>query len=833
MAVLILLCGMPTLPVAAQATTAQRSYLQGPSDQAQPLLAGLLVNGKDSGANITLLRRGDCYAADIDQFAAAIGTRVRTVGTQLHLATPLGDAVIAESTVIRRGDARYVPIAALGSATAARIDFDSQEFALRVDLPWSPGATAEATARSRVQAHETPDIRAPVASLSAIHSEAYLTRQSGTNAWSSFTDLQGALGPGSWRARILTAPGGRSAMQGYGWMLDRGNSRTYLGHDQVALDPLLPYANLTGVQYAWSTRPDLTFGNDLANNEIAASRMQGGQILSGGDAPPGGIAELRVDGKVVARTVIRLDGTWEFRGILLRSDAFAEVALYRRFGDGAPLRVEQISASTSPRSLPAGTVVSYAGLGLDGNPLDSSIPTHGVGGFYQMRWGVSDHLTVDGSVQRAGGRSYAATNAIFGLGAVGTWGVGLAHSGSANAWSVQGNGQRDGWFWNALALERGPNYFPGISDRQTDRYAEFGRHIDPRLDISLVGRDVHDPASGNNYRYLKPAFNWRPTDSFSISARPDYSGRYAYAANWAVRADTRLSVSRYAGISQVDLARTLPYGLQLDLAATRDPRLGTRYSQVLSGTWARSRPVIWSAGALEGNGRLGYLLDAAMEAIPGLSVHMQLYDDPINRGATGGPILQFSMVADFAVTPSGLARGSYSTQATRRGAISGKLIGELPQNVKLSDLAGVMVLVDGKPLGRLDGSGHYLVSDLAPGIYRLQLDSENLPIDLMPPEKRPLVEVRSGATTRADFAMQLRLGFAGRVTAVDGSPRAGLRVTATNAQGRIVATTQTDARGYYRLDQLPVSSYTVRAGPASRQVTIQRAFVYGQNLTVR
>ena len=800
------------------------------------MLVGVLVNGRDTGVDINLLPDASGgYDADIDQFAAAIQTRVRSGSGTLLIPTPLGDATFAATSIIQRGSARYIPVTRLAAALASEVRFDSAEYALRVTLPWTPGASADNSDADRASmAHETPDIRAPMASLSTIHSEAYFSRQNGIDSLSTLTDLQGALGPGSWRTRILTAnPGRRQAMQNYGWTLDRGNSRYYLGHSQVTLDPLLPYANLTGMQYAWSTRPDISYGSDLANNELVATQTLGGQALSGRNAPAGGVAELRVNGQVVARTPIRLDGTWEFRDIALRGTEFAEVALYRRFGDGTPTRVVPVSSATSPRSLPAGMLVSYAGLGVDGNPLDPAIRTHGMGGFYQMRWGVSDRLTVDASAQRAGGRNYGVSNAIVGLGMLGTWGFGVARSGSTNGWSIQGNGQYGMWFWNGFARHYGAGYFPGVDTVQSDRYGEFGGHITAHLDLSLVGRDASDPFSGRRYRFIKPAVNWAVNDRFNLSARPDYNGSYTYAANWAVRDDTRVMLSRYVGISQLELVHALPHDMQLDLAATHDAARGMRYSQTLSGLWAHAHPLSWSAGLLEGSRRIGYLLDAAVETIPGLSVHMQLYDDPVNRYLGGGATLQLSIVADFAVTSSGLARGSFSALAARRGSISGRVTGELPADVKWSDLAGIQVLLDGKPRGTLDSNGHYLVNDLPPGIYQLQMDSEKLPIDLLPPAKHPLVEVRSGATTRADFAMRLVLGFAGRVVDAQGQPRGDATVSAIDAQGHVAATTRTDVRGYYRIDQLPPGSYSVRAGTASRAVTLQRAFVYGRDLVVK
>ncbi|MBU6246347.1 MAG: carboxypeptidase regulatory-like domain-containing protein [Xanthomonadaceae bacterium] len=836
----LLACAFSLAAVLSPAAVAQvaATAVGAPVAAAHKLLAGITVNGRSPASGIDLLDLGHGrYRANLDQFAAAIQTRVIAQGDAVVLPTPLGNARIPGSAILSLDGARFVPVRTLAHALAGRIAFDQGEFALEVTLPWSPGATPDTGEGSSgiTAPSETPDIRAPVASLSTIHSEAYLTRQGGIDSLATLTDLGGALGPGAWRTRILTSsPGGRQSMQDYGWLLDRGRSRLYLGHSQLALDPLLPYANLTGMQYAWSNRPDLSYGDTLANNQLVATQTLGGQSLSGRDAPPGGIAELRVDGKVVARTAIRLDGSWAFRNVTLRGTEFAQVALYERFGDGTPTRVVNVNAATSPRALPAGTLVSYAGLGADGNPLDPAIRTHGLGGFYQVRWGVSDRLTLDASAQHAGGRDYGATNAIMGLGALGTWGVGIARSGGAAAWSVQGDGQRGMWFWNGYARRYGSNYFPGVAAVQSDRYGELGARISPRLNVSLVGRDATDPFSAHRYVFVRPAVDWSVTDRFSVGARPDYNGQYTYAASWDVRNDIRLMLSRYVGISQLELTHALDDGLQVDLSVTRDPQRGTRFAQTLSGLWTGGHPFSWTASLLEGSSRIGYLLDAATEAIPGLSMHVQVYNDP-TRGPSGigsGTTLQLSLVADFAVTPSGLARGAFSATVARRGGISGKVTGDLPEGVHWSDLAGVRVLVDGRPVGQLDARGHYLVSDLAPGVYRLQMDTEKLPIDLQPPSKQPLVEVRAGATTRADFAMQLRVGMAGRLTDGAGKPLAGAVVRVLDASGQLVTSVYSNALGYFRVDQLAPGDYTLQSGTARRRVRLDRRFVYGQDLTL-
>ena len=814
----------------AAALPAPPSYIASASHQTQ--VAGFFLDGKDSGQSISLLPlpQGG-YAVDLDQFARRIGTLVQAQGPLLILPTPLGNAQLQTAQAIQHDQHRYFPIAPLAKALGAKIAFDEQEFALKTELPWNPGSAAPGAALSAQQVK--PDIYAPSLSLSSWHSEAYFTRLGGSDTLSTYTDLGGALGPGFWRMSYYTNPGGQNRLSNYGWILDQGNGRWMLGEDQLALDPLLPYAQLTGAQYAWTNQPGLVYGAAVGADQLVASQLQGGRTVSGGDGPPGGIAELRINGKPIARTAIRLDGTWQFRDVLLRGDERVEVALYQRFGDGTPVRIQQVNVASSAQALPAGTVISYGGVGADGNPLDPLVGTHGLGGFYQLRYGLNQQWTLGSTVQRAGGQDYGIVNAVGGFGSLGTWGMTLGRNGSASAWSVSGNGQSKSVSWSGYAIQRGANYFPGYTAESYDRYATLNWNAQADLGLSLSGRDAYDPTLDQNVRFLKPGFSWRPYASLGLSAMPDYFGNYAWNASWLPDARDQVSLSRYSGVNQAQWQHSFRDGYSTTLAATHDGYLGTRYSALLSGLWRGPRPILWTAGLLQGRGRFGYLLDAAVEAIPGLSAHLQVQNDPLNAAipGVGGLLVQFVLVADFAVTPSGLTRGSMGSYAARVGVIAGRVSGELPANVHWSDLAGVPLLVDGRPRGKLDRDGHYLIPNLAPGVYRVQLDAEHMPIDLVPDTAAPWVQVRAGVTTTANFHVSLRLGFAGRVTR-DGQPLANVAIEILDAQGKAVKTLSSDQWGYYRVDDLPPGTYTVRADGASRSVTLQRAFLYQQDLAV-
>ncbi len=145
------------------------------------------------------------------------------------------------------------------------------------------------------------------------------------------------------------------------------------------------------------------------------------------------------------------------------------------------------------------------------------------------------------------------------------------------------------------------------------------------------------------------------------------------------------------------------------------------------------------------------------------------------------------------------------------------------------------MLLDGQLRGSVDARGRFLLDDVPSGVYALALDSEKLPLEYQPSDPVRRVQVRAGAVTRLDFAIALRLGFAGRVSGPDGAGRAELALEVHDAEGKRVAQGRSDAWGYYRFDGLPPGRYRVQSadGAVQREVVLERSFVFDVNLSVR
>ena len=831
-----LLCGLVLLfPAPAPAHAADLSA--GPSypyfrqvrnesgpTQARLLLAVAIVDGRESQISIALRRApGDgAYGVSLETLAKVLGVAI-TAGEDggFSVDTPLGKAAFTAAEVTADRGGNFVDMSMLASRLGCRMRFDESEFALIVDTGWRDlpaGQTQPALALPI-------DVHAPNLSLSRWRTELVSQYAGGDITSTAITDLGGALGPGYWQAQILDGIDHRPRVGELFWVMDRGPSRWLIGQQRVAINPLLPGFDLSGVQMAYTNSPEYLYSQSPLSGQIVPYAASPLTVVEG-EGPAGGIAELQLDGQVLMRQTIGLDGRYEFRNVPASTvNAIRlEVAIYEFRDVGVPMRIDRVYAQASNLQLPEGTWVSYAGAGLNGRRLDSLDTAGGSAGFYQFRYGLSPALTVDAVIQGIDGNRYGSVGAAASLGPLGAWAMyGARNSEGGGAWSVLGEGGRNGWFWHAYAQHFDAGFNEGLDLNTSDgaiesRSVEFGRMLGRRARISLVHGQRTD-AFGETIEYTKPALDWRPLDSLSLSARPDYQGDYSYAASWHPGARSHVGLTRYGDRTEAMAEYDFNSGYRLMATRLHQDELGERSGLFLRRQAFGARHLSWTLGALQGDGETGYYIEGGMEVRPGLHARLDVLKDPLIRTASeSSPTVTLNLVADFAVTGSGLARGSYNVALQQVGGISGALGGDLPAGLRQETLAHVGVSLNGQIRGETDAAGRFYIGDLKPGVYRVGLEPDNLPIELSASGSARNVEVRSGATTRADFRLELLLGCAGRVQGFRDPGR--LRIALVDMEGQLIDETRLSDSGFYRADGLQPGAYRILLHRGDRAVPL-------------
>ena len=244
---------------------------------------------------------------------------------------------------------------------------------------------------------------------------------------------------GFWRLRHRNNFNGNAIVEDYTWLTAGDNYRLLLGNQNVSVTRLLPSFDFTGGQWAWSNRPRAVFDEYLPNNALLGANAGSIRTFQG-DGPAGGVAELRIEEATVARTIVGLDGRYEFREVEIPSSGSLqiEVWLFERGTSGAPTRVDDFSGYSSARLLPAGTVTHYGGAGVLGNVIEDRSDTQDGTAFIQSRYAPTEYLTLQAAGMLVDGDTHASVGAQTNWGPLGFVGAELAtNDGGSQAWRVR------------------------------------------------------------------------------------------------------------------------------------------------------------------------------------------------------------------------------------------------------------------------------------------------------------------------------------------------------------------------------------------------------------
>ena len=799
-------------------------------------LAGLRIDGREQAEGIGIVRDGERTRIALETLLDVLGFGARRDGADARVDTPLGTARIRLGDCLSQAGGHFCAIDRLAADMALDIVFEAAEYSVRVRTAWPRDAVA-AAAGSDVPA----DIAAPRASFSYARTSLDYRHGNGDDGFLGSGEFGGGLGDGYWRSAWFDDGTGRRGLYDYAWITQRGNTRALVGHQVMGLDPLLPSFDLLGAQGVWTNAPQAIFADTLGSRRLVSERVLPERALHG-DGPPGGRAELRIDGVLVDSTVIPLSGRYVLDGPGPRNDPLAvvQVHLYERAFDSVPLRVEDRSFQTGDRLLADGAIVQFAGLGVQGNPLGDStlrnrLDGHGAG-FWQARYGIAPALTLEAAVQHSEEGGYAIGGAHVGLGGFGTLSalVGRNDNGDG-ALRVQTEGQRRQWFWRGYLQDEDAGYrYADANGERSLRYAETG-WIGHRWMLSVIGRQEQDLATGRTLEFVKPALSVQPIDTLSLSVRPDSDGDYGWLARWTPTPRLYVNAYRDADRDQLEAQWSLPRDTRVVAGWVNEETLGQRHSLVGYRDRAGARNWHYGAGVLEADHAFGWLLEAGTELSAGSTLSAQALDDPLVRNSGGGGMTMWvNLTIDLVNTGSGFTRAAWRADYSSKGAVAGRLV--LPPARTGESLAGVPVRIDGSVRATTDAQGRFHVGDLDAGVHEVALDDENLPLDFTPARRVVRVEVGAGRATSVRFALESRIGLAGRALGLDGKARAGVVVRLLDADGHELARQASDTWGFYRFSELLPGRYRLTTDgtptPATRTVDLVDQHVFDQDLVV-
>lgn len=799
------------------------------------VLVSFVLNGRDLNQDAILAfdpLTDEAYV-DAREFAAALNLGYKAQGKHVEMTTPIGSALF-ESRQWRELDGRIMlSLKNLGEGLASDINFSQRNYAVQAQVPWRTDAPVDPAEVIRPGGSADVEIDAPKASLSFIRSE-YLHRIQGDADTSTvITDTGGRLFNGFWRTRVRDYIEDDPFFEDYAWLQSGAHHRLLIGNQTLSLDPLLKGFEFTGAQGAWSNRSIGLFTDALQAEQLITN--QRGSIRTFiGEGPAGGRAELRIEGVAVAETIISLDGRYEFRDVELPAGAVVEVEawLYQRGNSGVPDDIESFSGYNTNRVLPGNTLLFQGGFGVDGNLIEDARGELDAAGFFTAYYAPVDGLTVEGMYQRLGGQDSALTGVSANLDRFGFISAQLAYSGSDHAWRVEAENTQKHWFWRGFTQSEPDGWFGREGDLD-DIFGELGYRFNSHWRLSLIGRDFQ--SNDDDFDYLLPAAEWRPTNHLTFRARPDFDGDYMAQAFWRINRAHTLSGIYNEAESSMQWRYNLPNRDNLLVQALDRDQLGQRVSAIYRHASGGLRSLGWALGLLVGESSVGFLAQGNYEFVPGLRFRGEVFRDPFSGVLDDSPdtVVTLSLVANFNFAGGRISRGHFRRELLDMGTVSGRIA--VPEGFNDAfDLSGVAVMVNNQIRTRTELNGRFSVPFLAPGIYRVKLDLDGLPLELQPENDAYWVEVAAGAASYVNFTTDVRLGFAGQIKDPTGCVFAG-EVVEVLQQGKVAQRIRSNDFGYYRVDDLAPGNYQIRAADhLSHEHTVQlsRGFLFGQDIVL-
>jgi len=592
---------------------------------------------------------------------------------------------------------------------------------------------------------------------------------------------------------------------------------------------------MTGAQVAYSNRAD-AFDQIEDVNGLLLDRGNGSGRSFVGEGPPGGRVELVVDNLIVAEAVIGIDGIYEIESPLFsqnRNDV--EVRVFEPLSNNQVASITEI-VSVNNFLAPKGSFNIVGGAGIEGSILnEDNEQSRGATGFARARYAPTNDTTIEA------GLAYDPDSGVTGVvGAAAGFGkYGTAYAAAA----LRQDGQKafEGLYFGEFkkfSLSARLNYRevfdadPGDPDVIENHFAEAAYDYSENLRFGITARRNIDTT------YALPFISGR-FRTLSFSARPNQEGEYRLEARKRLFEDVNLQLFYEGnGFARVtyDFDSEISGNSELSFEVLYDDGSNSiGFAAGLRGQYIKSTPISWQLRAERRGDSSTASAGLRYEIRPGVSTFA---DGGVRIPDSGDSEIFGSLGLTFDL---GFARDSFAAASRQRtnprfGRVAGRVA--VPDGFELQneDLEGARVIIDEKPIGRVERDGSFWLPRVPKGVSSVRLEADNLPIDLVVDTDVVYAKIAPGAATAVNFDLAIEVGTAGRIIGPDGEPVAGVPLQMLNSEGIVVSRAISNQFGLYRMDGLRPGSYVLQALEKwegdSRKVEIGIEYVFGTDLNV-
>ncbi|WGE90472.1 hypothetical protein [Actinobacillus genomosp. 1] len=795
--------------------------------------------------------------------------------------TPIGQASLAEADISAFNNITYIDLASLKKlGISAR--FEQSDLAILLNMSYRKRDT-EVKTDNAIEKTEPVEIEyypqtAGLLSAYLDSNSEYQKNQFGK--YRSFYNSFGAFGyaaNGVWGLDMNYSTYGEGQskkrynnLENVYWTTSGKHFAGRVGVNQGSGD-LYGSNEYTGLTLAYSNKG---IERHLSLNDSYTSTLLQGQFNDlqniSGTAVPGGVAELRINQRAIARVLIGLDGRYEFLNLdvsqLDLANSEVDIAIYEYPQATTPVKVENISLGKRRSRASTGEWLLEAGSGMEGNAFDdrlneengNEVNRHIVSNFY-AEYGLSNRIAVRGGIARSHN----------GSGFYNTWHSGLNfaptqnsnadiaywHSPDSRTWRADYQYQ-----WKNLSASYYISHYRSFYRKEelnTDTYQSLNLSYRPndKLSLNLSHSDERHKGIIEDHREkTRLGFDWYATSQFSMGGYAYTQSRdYYYRLSWndekyINRFDLQGNQDSIEGSWQHHYNPNTVVGLSL----AKDYRHNNLLHQgFVHRQFGDNHSLNLGYSLYQGN--TGFDSQWQYRPIPGMSImagYQHRYVDHIRESYRDideqyAPYLQRKAWQNDSYAYLRLRIDLYkpSNEFPHIGYFRGNQRGNVMINLEYPENSNFdaenmrftlepinqvehrkvrPVLVQSELIYRGTTESQYQIHDIVPADYRLGLDSRNLPFEYSEQDlPKPTLRVDRYAPTYVGLPLTTRFGISGSLSDLFSGQKLELW-----QDNKLITQTESDEWGNFQMLDLPKGQYILKAkGYLSKEITIKDDFI--------
>lgn len=636
----------------------------------------------------------------------------------------------------------------------------------------------------------------------------------------------GSAAEGSWLIDAEKVNDESWKLDDYFWTKRSDHHQWLIGKQTVSPSVISPAVTLTGGQYFYSNQAiPYNAYQDISQSSFFRELGNSVQRIRG-TAEPGAIAELYVNNQLVGETFVRLDGTYDFGEFRTESSLFNEIEVVILDPvNRSELERQLKTRASSDYLLNEGQVVTSVALGRKGNWLDPDYVNQGDAGMFLYRYGISDTTTLEAGYL-LDDTSVTTTGIVSSLGNNFVGAMRVADRNDAMATQLELDGFGEDWRLSTFVRQEEANFYEGRDEKVTSANGYYYYTPYPSLRLELLGRYQE---TGDKVSYVKPGIFYSPSYNFSVGTRPDADGDYRTELFYRPSQDARFRIThkpdeqtgRFEWNASDNVNGYMSGRMYKDTIGERtydntiiEKAVGFYW---YPDSWTDYRQFRFELNHSNEYG-VGVFTEYRTQLMPGVYFDLRLRDaDPQFDGGLSA-FARISM--DFAVAKGSLVPSSNRLAYNTAGTIAGTI----KTDGDCSQLEHVSLLLNGVAYKVPVKACTFYLDYVTPGLYKVMLDGEFMPIDMVPEGKSHVIKVAPSSVTNVDFVVNSEYSAMGQLKSATGQALSNVRLTLFNEKGEIMTETLTDQFGYYRVDGLVNGNYTISVVGMGGQKLAQRTF---------